>query len=101
MAEYISDGIKEKMRKAEKLISAEKSRLGIHFLFRCEVIGWNMDEQSYEVRFSQGNHVLAERLIQTRYLDNPEDLTYLTRLLREIEVVIRDGEIKPKGGGRQ
>ena len=89
MAEYISDAIREKMRKAEKLISAEKSRLGIHFLFRCEVIAWNMDEQSYKVRFSQGKHVLAERLIQRRYLDNPEDLTYLTRLLREIEVVAR------------
>ena len=89
MTEYISEAIKKKMREAEKLISEEKSRLGIHFLFRCEVIDWNMDEQSYKLRFSEGKQVLTERIIQGRYLDNPDDLTYLRGLLREIEMVVR------------
>jgi hypothetical protein len=48
-----------------------------------------MDEQSYKLRFSEGKQVLTERIIQRRYLDNPEDLTYLRGLLREIEMVVR------------
>jgi hypothetical protein len=90
MKGYFGAVIRSNMRNAEKNLRTEKLRLGIRFLFHCEVIDWIEDEMAYKVRFSYGKEILAEEVIPRRYLDQIDSgSTFLENLLRKIEMKAR------------